>query len=278
MVGDRVTRWFTRSPRRTFPERNPVPRAAALGRAEFARRHLHASKPVVLEGALDTWPALRTWSPEYFIEKYGDRPVDAFRLGDSTLYIDPRVGFVCERMSLATFLRSLTEPGPPRYRLRCEVGHVLPEVMHDVEIPAYCARGLRLEVTAWMSGRGTYTPLHLDLPHNLLCQVTGRKRLILFAPIDTLNVYAPSPFSSAPQFSQVDLARPDLDKFPRLRRAVAYECVLGPGDMLFVPSRWWHFAESLDITFSVSFWWATPALYPALALIDWMKRLRGLTR
>ena len=39
-----------------------------------------------------------------------------------------------------------------------------------------------------------------------------------------------------------------------------------------------HFAEALDITFSVSFWWATPALYPALALIDWMKRLRGLTR
>lgn len=27
------------------------------------------------------------------------------------------------------------------------------------------------------------------------------------------------------------------------------------GEMLFIPSGWWHRVESLSVSFSVSFWW-----------------------
>jgi len=33
------------------------------------------------------------------------------------------------------------------------------------------------------------------------------------------------------------------------------DCVLGPGDTLYIPVGWWHYVRSLSISFSVSFWW-----------------------
>ena len=30
------------------------------------------------------------------------------------------------------------------------------------------------------------------------------------------------------------------------------EAVVGPGDLLFIPIRWWHFVKSLDVSISVA--------------------------
>jgi len=31
--------------------------------------------------------------------------------------------------------------------------------------------------------------------------------------------------------------------------------VLKEGEMLYIPSLWWHHIESLEVSFSVFFWW-----------------------
>jgi len=33
---------------------------------------------------------------------------------------------------------------------------------------------------------------------------------------------------------------------------IPYECVIGPGDILFVPSGWWHIVMNLDVTIAIS--------------------------
>ena len=33
------------------------------------------------------------------------------------------------------------------------------------------------------------------------------------------------------------------------------EGILEPGDGLYIPLGWWHYVRSLDVSFSVSFWW-----------------------
>jgi hypothetical protein len=38
------------------------------------------------------------------------------------------------------------------------------------------------KTSLWWSSRGAVTPAHYDLPHGLLCQVTGHKTVWLFAP------------------------------------------------------------------------------------------------
>ena len=39
------------------------------------------------------------------------------------------------------------------------------------------------------------------------------------------------------------------------KKAEYIEGILGPGDGLFIPVGWWHYVRSLDVSFSVSFWW-----------------------
>ncbi|KAL9060771.1 MAG: hypothetical protein Q9162_000475 [Coniocarpon cinnabarinum] len=46
-----------------------------------------------------------------------------------------------------------------------------------------------------------------------------------------------------------------LEGFPEAAHASFQECVLGPGDCLFIPRGWWHYVQSLDVSASVSFWW-----------------------
>ncbi|KAL8381254.1 hypothetical protein RB595_005504 [Gaeumannomyces hyphopodioides] len=33
------------------------------------------------------------------------------------------------------------------------------------------------------------------------------------------------------------------------------DCILEPGDTLYIPAGWWHYVRGLSVSFSVSFWW-----------------------
>ena len=48
-----------------------------------------------------------------------------------------------------------------------------------------------------------------------------------------------------------DIDAVDLAEFPLFAKATRYETVLHPGDMVFVPSRWWHTARVLTVSVSV---------------------------
>lgn len=44
--------------------------------------------------------------------------------------------------------------------------------------------------------------------------------------------------------SPVDIAAPDLQRFPDFVRARRIQCMLRPGDALFMPAFWWHEVQS----------------------------------
>ena len=50
--------------------------------------------------------------------------------------------------------------------------------------------------------------------------------------------------STSMVMSPVDILRPDYDRFPKFSRAKRLECVLKPGDVLFMPAFWWHEVQS----------------------------------
>lgn len=58
----------------------PVERRRGISVAEFRREYLRGNKPVVLEGFMDDWPALRTWSVDWFRARYSDVRVTATRM------------------------------------------------------------------------------------------------------------------------------------------------------------------------------------------------------
>ena len=69
--------------------------------------------------------------------------------------------------------------------------------------------------------------LHYDVMANVLCQISGTKRLILYPPSDVSLLY----FAPA-------LAHP-------------HEVMLKPGDILYIPPLWLHTASPID-TVSIS--------------------------
>ena len=98
------------------------------------------------------------------------------------------------------------------------------------------------------------TPLHTDPHHNLLCQVVGSKYVRLYHPSHSHHLY-PRGDSLHSNASRVSLDRPDHGRFPLFTDAPFAECLLRPGQMLYIPPGWWHYVRSLSASMSVSFWW-----------------------
>lgn len=93
-------------------------------------------------------------------------------------------------------------------------------------------------------------------------QFVGRKKVILFPKDDNDRNSSSSSWNYAgvngQQYnaSPIDIMKPDLEAYPNFVNApTAMDCMLHPGDILFLPHRWWHYVKSLDTAISVNIWW-----------------------
>ena len=81
-------------------------------------------------------------------------------------------------------------------------------------------------------------------------QIYGRKEFILFPPEQEPYLY---PSAEKLNLSTVnDVDRPDLERFPLFAKANASRFVLEQGELLFIPSHWWHTTKMLTPCISVS--------------------------
>ncbi len=86
-------------------------------------------------------------------------------------------------------------------------------------------------------------------------QVMGEKYVRLYSAAHSAQLY-PHPGRLLHNTSQVDLDTPDLAQFPDFAELPCLECVLRPGEMLYIPPGHWHYVKALSTSFSVSFWWS----------------------
>jgi hypothetical protein len=54
-------------------------------------------------------------------------------------------------------------------------------------------------------------------------------------------------------FTPVDGRDIDVRRYPLMADVQVRECVLAPGEILFLPVGCWHFVEALDISMTVAF-------------------------
>ncbi len=254
-----------------------MPTEPTLSVAAFHERFVTPQMPVRMAGAIGHWPALSRWSPEALAARHGEFATFAYAMQRGRISLDRKLGFRLVHLTLGEYVARLSESSDaPSVYLRAPLSRLPAALMDDLEIPAYCRGRLALRHNLWFSGTGTVSQLHFDLPHNLVAQVHGHKRFVLFAPSESPHLYPEPLLSSTPHLARVDPESPDYARFPLLRGARGFVCTLRPGDLLFIPSRWWHHARSLEASISTNFWWATPLLYPFVRLSDLYKRARGL--
>lgn len=261
-----------------LPWSQRIPRVRGLSSRRFFLDHLARARPVIIEGALDHWPALRHWTLENLRQRCGRRLVTTYRVRQGHLHFDERTGIIPEKLLLADMLSELERSPAPEHRIRSVVEHELPELLGDVDVPAFCPPRMFIETNLWISGPDTRSRLHFDQPHNVLAQVLGDKRVVVIPAAERRFVYPHSFRSSVAQFSRVDVHDLDLERFPKFRRTHPLEGELHPGDALFIPSNAWHYIEGDLLTISVGFRWSPVTRLPLVIAADIYKRWRGFTR
>ena len=117
-----------------------------------------------------------------------------------------------------------------------------------MQIPEYLDGRDPLGGFFWMGPAGTITPFHHDLTNNFMAQVIGRKRVKIAPSWDI-----PLMHNHFHVYSRVDGRITPPRPQPRPGEAQILECILNPGEILFLPIGCLHFVEGIDISVTVSF-------------------------
>ncbi|RZF49089.1 hypothetical protein LSTR_LSTR008375 [Laodelphax striatellus] len=218
-------------------------------------------KPVKLEACMTHWPALNKWNNlDYICEKAGGRTVPV-EIGSRYDDEEWSQSLMTVGEFIRTHIKSENHPNKTGYLAQHQLFNQIPELLADICEPEYCccsdndnSESDSTDINAWFGPTGTVSPLHYDPKHNILAQVVGRKRVILYDPkySDCLSCHNSKLLNNT---AQVDPEDPDYKRFPNYKDVPALETILNPGEMLYIPPTWWHHVRSLDVSFSVSFWW-----------------------
>ena len=277
----------------------PIAERARIDRAIFEAEIVPAAQPVVLRGQVGDWPlveaarqsdadfatALRAMASDAAGEAWFGAPDIKGRFGftdDLTGHnFDRRLATVDQLLDL--ILRQRGDAAPwSVYAGALPVAKHVPAFRASHPMPLIDADRYML-VSLWLGNR-TKTAAHWDLPQNLACVLAGRRRFTLFPTDQVANLYVgPIDFTLAGQPSSLaDIEAPDFDRYPRLAEAFDHALVaeLDPGDVLYVPSLWWHAVTGLEpLGAMINYWWRDgPArmMTPMLSLKHALMTMRGL--
>jgi len=97
--------------------------------------------------------------------------------------------------------------------------------------------------------KGVISENHFDGTRNMIAVMGGERRYLLAHPdqCEDLALYPKSHPSS--RHSAVDWSNPDWKKYPQFKRAEVNEIVLQAGDVLYLPTYWFHHIISLNMNF-----------------------------
>jgi len=230
---------------RDLPAISEVPRLSMLDAAAF-RARAALGLPFLMRGLVQRWP-LSTLAPDVLRQQFSHVPVRA-RVGD---YIN--TAFAADRamqdMSMGQYLDLVAEG---KYALPPYLGNLeLRELNRLCHWPTYFDK--MGPPRFWVGPAGTVTPLHCDYDDNIFAQVWGRKRIFLSPPHHDTFLY-PSEANAILFGSPFDPEAPDFQRFPLARQATMIECLVEPGDMLYVPAGWYHQVRALTFSLSSNRW------------------------
>ncbi|XP_077589874.1 lysine-specific demethylase 8 [Stigmatopora nigra] len=237
-----------------------IPRLKCPSLESFKKNYLLPLKAVILEETIDHWPALNQhpWSLDYLRSVAGCRTVPV-EVGSR--YTDEEWSQTLMTLDefIDRYILKRSDTSICGYLAQHQLFEQIPELKDDIRLPDYCCLGDGDEedvtVNAWFGPAGTVSPLHQDPQHNFLAQVVGCKYIRLYSPEESDKLY-PNPSPLLHNTSQVEVENPDPEHFPEFAKAPYLECILRPGDVLFIPIQHWHYVRSLEQSFSVSFWWS----------------------
>jgi len=232
-------------------------------------------KPVVIRNFAQSWSAIHKWrNMDYFIRYHGNRlvPVERGNMSEVT-------GMKEDLMSIRHFFTKFMIPSSSRvvwplesnknktigreiaYLAQHDLFNQIPNLLDDINSkPSLCGRSGPSRINIWAGTGGTKTPLHFDSFDNLFVQIVGAKYVRLYSQEETHKLYVLSTegpsYGRQGNMSALNCEEEDFaGKHAKARDANFTEVLMLPGDLLFIPSKTWHYVRGLSTSISVNFWW-----------------------
>lgn len=237
----------------------------------FVRDAIAGKEPVVIKNSVASrWRAARRWKPAYLQSKIGT--ISGVYENDNRWfgpYYDTRkpLSSFSHRvnrystdgvMTARDFFTRIQHPKVGRFHyFTGDIDQLGPWAMEDIhpvdELLSPNPR--RSSINVWMGQPHVIAHCHYDGYHNFYTQLYGTKKFTMFRPTSWPGLY-PYPFLHPSHAqAQVNLSDPgDIKMFPLTRRLEAYQVILRPGDLLYMPPLWFHHVESLSVSISVNVW------------------------
>jgi hypothetical protein len=231
-------------------ERDNIIRKRGISVEEFVASFEEVNKPVLLEGCIDNWDALRNWDRDYLVKLCGDDvkfsvgPVE-MKLRDYFRYSDQ----VREERPLYLFDPKFAEK-VPKLGLEYEVPVYFREDLFDVlgnERPDY----------RWiiMGPAGSGSSFHVD-PNSTSAWnavIKGSKKWVLFPPDVIPPGVHPSP-DGAEVASPVSIIEWFMNFYGATKnwQKRPIECICKAGEVIFVPNGWWHLVINLEESIAIT--------------------------
>ncbi|KAI5425224.1 arginine-specific demethylase JMJ22 [Lathyrus oleraceus] len=231
-------------------ERDNIVRKKGISVEEFVMNFEEVNKPVLLEGCIDNWDALRKWNRDYLMKLCGDDvkfavgPVE-MKLGEYFGYSDQ----VREERALYLF--------DPKFAEK------VPTLGSEYEVPVYFREDLfgvlgneRPDYRWIIIGpAGSGSSFHVD-PNSTSAWnavIKGSKKWILFPPDVIPPGVHPSP-DGAEVASPVSIMEWFMNFYGATKnwKKKPIECICKAGEVMFVPNGWWHLVINLEESIAIT--------------------------
>lgn len=247
---------------------------------EVFNEFLNKNQPVLIKNALH-WKLMNNFSLDKITKLFGDRQYSTVvsktgMWADGSTYEDHHYNYSAvnpmeRKLSLLSadeFIQRAFKPNQfSKLHFDNEAMYLIsaaPESMVEELSPPLKFLDKKAFPTFWMSTPGNITHTHNDEREGFLIQIFGTKKVILFdGTYDLFQKTDEEQNKGNENYTAFDndeekvfspLINPELateNEFPGLANLEGYECTLIPGDILYIPFKWWHYVRSID--FSISF-------------------------
>nr|XP_022340536.1 jmjC domain-containing protein 7-like isoform X1 [Crassostrea virginica] len=251
----------------------------------FYREYVSPNKPVVVQNGLEHWPALKKWTPGYLRERIGgcEVTVAVTPNGYADAVTDGKFVMPEERrMTMADFLDILDHPNQQsgifyiqkqNSNFTDEFEEIVDDVESDIQWGTEAFGSQPDAVNFWMGDTRAVTSMHKDPYENLYCVVRGWKKFLLIPPTDA--GFVPYETYQAAKFIErdgefhieddeetdrvpwiaVNPLDPDLVKYPDFGKARGMEVTVKEGEILYLPSLWYHHVRQSHGCIAVNYWY-----------------------
>uniref|UniRef100_A0A8C3S2I7 Bifunctional peptidase and (3S)-lysyl hydroxylase JMJD7 n=1 Tax=Chelydra serpentina TaxID=8475 RepID=A0A8C3S2I7_CHESE len=257
-----------------------------LSPLEFYREWVCPNKPCIIRNAFGHWSALKKWTLTYLRKVAGSKMVSVAVTPNGyadAVYQDRFVMPEERQMLFSNFLdiveKKVISPSVFYVQKQCSnLTEEFPELLGDVEpeVPWMSeALGKKPDaVNFWLGESAAVTSLHKDHYENLYCVISGEKHFLLHPPSDRpfipyeLYLSAKYCISEDGSFQVVDEKaadkvpwipldplNPDLEQYPEYAQARPLQCTVKAGEMLYLPSLWFHHVQQSHGCIAVNYWY-----------------------